>query len=184
MSEAQLAENLGATYLTESPLVAELLSLEQPQDPDIAVHTANTVMSMQVPFVSGVDSATLMRVRQDDGEAFQAFREALEQRLKEIQLERDPETAATMARHVVHELTTVQVPAIERKVRALRAKGLLEGGLAFAGLVGAVATVGASLIATAMAVLAGAKTIADYRMNIRENPAYFLWKVSNAKKET
>ena len=85
--------------------------------------------------------------------------------------------------HAVHELATVQVAAINRKVEAMRTKGLIEGGIAIAGLLGAVTGGTASLLATAGAVLAGAKTFADYQMTIRENPAFFLSKVGRARRE-
>jgi hypothetical protein len=176
-TQAMLAAQYDAAYLTRSRVTADLLGLEQRASQDIPVHTANAIVSLDVPFAEGADLSTLMRIRQDDGEAFQAFREALEQKLREVQLEQDPERARVKAEHAVHELATVQAAAVARSVGALRKKGLLEGAIALAGLLAAVSTNGLSLLATAHAALSGWKTLEDYRTKVRESPAYFLWKV-------
>jgi hypothetical protein len=139
-----------------------------------------TLLNLDVPFAADADIATLMRLRRDEGEAFELFRLELEKQLRAIQLEADPEKARILAMHAVHEIEEVGVAAVASKLKSLKAKGSIDGAIGVAGLAGAVATGGWSLAATAHAVLSGAKTAKEYLIGRREHPAFFVWRVKDA----
>jgi SRSO17 transposase len=81
----------------------------------------------------------------------------------------------------VHELTEVQVHAINEKIRYLKKKSFADATLLMAGLAGSVQTRGWSLLASAHAAVNGYKTVQEYFQNTRQNPAFFLWKILNKK---
>jgi len=56
-----------------------------------------------------------MDIRNNDGEAFQNFRMELEKHLRELRLENDPENLKLKRENLVHELTEVQVHAVNEK---------------------------------------------------------------------
>ena len=80
----------------------------------------------------------------------------------------------------MHELREVQLTKISQKIKNLKAGAVAEAVIAAAGLVGVAFTSGTSLGATLMAIAAGYHTYSEYREKIRENPAYFLWRIHRA----
>ncbi len=76
----------------------------------------------------------------------------------------------------MHELLEIQLTEVDSAIRRLKRKGILTGIGAIASLAAATAISGASLIATICAAYAGYKTLEEYRISARENPAYFLWR--------
>lgn len=181
--EVALADRLKAHVLARSPLAAEFLSLASPAPgtADVAAHTANVMIDLELPFLNGVSIVDVMRVRQEDGEAFQAFREALEAHLRDLQHEDDPERARVRAAHVQHELATVQLGAVRRQVSAFRKKSFAHALLAAGSFATAVQTGGASLIAAAVAGASLYSAKAEYDASVKSNPAYFLWRVRQGR---
>jgi hypothetical protein len=184
LHENALAANLQAEYLTQSSFAAQVMSRGSSPDISIARHTANTLMTLNLAFAEDTDPETLMRVRQDDGEAFENFRVALEKHFREIQLEPDPSKASMKAQHAVHELEAVQLSAVAQQIRDLQRRATIEGAIGAAGLTASFLTGGLSLIATAVAAARGLQSWNEYRTQVRHHPAFFLWKIlrSDARK--
>lgn len=109
LSELAMAEQLGAIYSTCSELVCELLNTVLPSPNSIPVTTANVFLNMDLLFLSGIDLNALMRIRTEEGEAFQNFRVALDKQMRELRLEDNPERARIKAENAVHELTEVRL---------------------------------------------------------------------------
>src|SRR5215831_14559370 len=57
----------------------------------IPAHTACSLFSIDLPFLEEIDIATLMRIRTEEGQAFQAFRDALERGFRVLRGENDEE---------------------------------------------------------------------------------------------
>lgn len=181
--EVRLADALGARFLTRSRLAAEFLSLAAPTatSNNVVETTLNAVLNLDVPFLEGIAIEDLMRIRQDDGEAFQAFRGALEKELRALELESDSEVAKTKAEHVRHELVSVQLVAIETQIKKFKIKLLADAVLAVGSLLASVPTAGISLVATGIAAASVVKAKAEYDASVKQHPAYFLWRVRKAR---
>jgi hypothetical protein len=175
-TEAMIANDLGALYSTRSELIAEALGTTATADSSISGHSATVLMNMELPFLKDMDVEKLMRVRQEEGEAFENFRTELDKQLRDLRTIDDPKQARIKAENALHELSEVQIREINNKVASLKEKAIVTAGVAATGLVAAVQTGGLSLLATAVAALKGAEVVLDYRKEIKRHPAFFLWK--------
>jgi hypothetical protein len=121
----------------------------------------------------------LMAARSDE-EAFRRFRLQLEKHFRELRTEADPEKRRLKTENAMHELMEIQLTEVDSAIRRLKRKGVLTGlsALATLGAATVAAGPGGSLIATLCAAYAGAKTVEEYRISAKENPAYFLWQTA------
>jgi hypothetical protein len=175
--ENMFAAKFGASYLSKSPFIFRLLEQIVPVEGNIQTNTANALMSVELPFLEEVDIETLMKVRQEEGEAFQSFRLELDKQLRELRLVKDPEALKIKTENAVHELSEVQVHQLDQKLAYLKKRFFAESSVAAASLMGALQSGGLTLPVALIAALQGYKTQAEYQRQKRENPAFFLWKV-------
>lgn len=175
--ENTYAVRFGASYLSNSPLVFKLLEQIVPVEGNIQTNTANALMNVELPFLDEVDIETLMKVRQEEGEAFQSFRLELDKHLRELRLVKDPEALKIKTENVVHELSEVQVHQLDQKLAFLKKKFFAETSVATASLLGALQSGGFTLPVALLAAFLGYKSQTEYQRQKRENPAFFLWKV-------
>ena len=75
----------------------------------------------------------------------------------------------------MHELSGVQVEEIRQKIRSLQKTALAGIAVAAVGLSATVLTSGLSIAAITMALTNGMRSYSEYRKQVRENPAFFLW---------
>ncbi|MBK1990164.1 hypothetical protein A0J48_021990 [Sphaerospermopsis aphanizomenoides BCCUSP55] len=178
-----IASNYRASYLAESQFVFDLLSQFFPTKNNIPINTANIVLNMKLPFLENVDIAKIMEIRMNYGEEFQNFRVHLEKQFKDLRLVKDPQELKIKVENALHELTEVQIHAITQKMRQMRKTSLFVDGLILSGSLLAAIQTGEWSIAGLSAVLAtvarGVKPFIDYENQIKQNPAFFLWKVKN-----
>lgn len=173
--QQSISSELDLSYLTGSDLTAALLGANAGTQ-DLKGFTADTILNLDVPFFSDMTADVVMSVRQSDGEAFHAFRRELEKSVRELRLESDIEKRVIKLENAMHELTEVQVGAVEQKVRQLKKGALTDAAIAVGGLAAGIATSGYSLVAVAVAAARGYKGWRDYQDKVALSPAYFLWK--------
>lgn len=123
-----------------------------------------------------------MRIRQDEGEAFERFRLLLDQKLSSVRETDDPKEAKRSAEYAVHELTQVRMDEISAKLKGVKEKFAANAVIAGLGLAATVQTAGLGLLSTALAVANIGKTVIDYRQEVKRHPAFFLWKVLKSKR--
>lgn len=181
--ESNLASQLGACYLTQSNFVSELLNTAVPAKDSISADVANMIVNLELPILEKVDEITLMRIRTDDGEAFQSFRVELDRRFRDLRLINDASELRAKCQNTVQEITESKIHDINQILKSAKMKVVTDTGIAIAGLVGTVQTGGLSLLATATALIRTAGTINDARDKVRQNPSYFLWKVLRKSKK-
>jgi hypothetical protein len=182
-AELEMADSFGSTYLPTSPFVAELLNKEwsQPQARDLSGDVFNSVLTLELPILEGVSFEKLVDLRHKDGEAFHNFRIALEKGLRELRLTSDPAELQIKIQNLAHELGEVQVAEVNKKLAKIKR-----------GLPGDVSILAGSLLAAILtgglaspAVLGAAGLIYKIRQDliaeVRENPAFFLWKLDKMK---
>lgn len=124
-----LAAQYRAAYLTDLQFSFGLLQRSISADTSIHVDTVNQLLRLDLPYLGNVTADDLMRVRLDEGEAFESFRLALEKSLREIRLEKDPEAAKLLLENALHELCEVQVQEVSRKVEQLKTRFFIDATL-------------------------------------------------------
>ncbi len=174
-----IANRMGASYLSESPFIFDLLKQFFPLRNEIPINTANTLLNMDLPFLEQVDISTLMSIRLSSGEEFQNFRLHLDKQFKELRLVRDPEELKIKAENAMHELHDIQIQAINQKIKQTRKVGVLDAVVLTGSLWASIQTGSWSIagLAAAIAAARGYKPFVDYSNQVRQNPAFFLWKV-------
>jgi len=90
---------------------------------------------------------------------------------------KDPNELKIKAENAVHELSQVQIHQINKKVNELKSKLRADVVVIVGGLAASIQTAGWSLVASALAAAHGYKTVKEYQSQLRQNPAFFLWKV-------
>jgi len=173
-----IANRFGASYLTESRFVFDLLSQFFSTKNDIPTNTANVLLNIELPFLEKIDVSALMEIRMNYGEEFQNFRLYLDKQFRDLRLVKDPNELKLKAENALHELNDVQIQAINQKVRQIRRSVALDAVVLVGGLLAAVQTGPwsiAGLAAAATTAARGYKPFVDYSSQVRQNPAFFLW---------
>ena len=179
LKELALSEVLGASYFTGSEFAHSLLGAHDPAQ-SVEHHTAACILNLDLPYFEDIAIRDLMKVRNDDGDAFRLFRAELERQLRELRTEADPDTLKRKAENAIHELGVVQVAEVDRKIRSLKKRAWADMTIAAGGLVATVVASGWSIAAT-VAALASLYRSGSQRMQVGDNPAYFLWKARSKK---
>lgn len=174
-----IANRLAASYLSKSRFVFELLSQFFSVQNKIASNTANILLNMELPFLDKVDIPTLMSIRLTDGEEFQNFRLHLDKQFRELRLVKDPEELRLKAENALHELSEIQIHAIKQRIGQIRRVGTFDVVVLLGTLLASIQTGEWSIVGLSAAVAAarGYKPFVDYSNQIKQNPAFFLWKV-------
>lgn len=178
-TEFAMSAGLGMSFLTSSPLVNELLTRFFPTEKRSSVNTANIVLNIDVPFLENISTENLMRVRSEEGEAFENFRNELTNQLWDLQSEPDALRRNEKARKVLHNLGRTQTHQLEMKAKGLQKGALSEVVVLTAALTGSImanATPTAAVLAAGSALAGVAKIVSAYREAIRSSPVFFLWK--------
>jgi hypothetical protein len=175
-----IANRLGASYLTESPFVFDLLSHLFSDKSDIPTNTANVLLNIELPFLEEIDISSLMEIRMNYGEEFQNFRLYLDKQFRDLRLVKDPNEFKLKAENALHELYNIQIQAINTKIGQIRKSAALDAVVLVGGLLAAFQSSPlsiAGLAAAGTAVARGCKPFVDYSSQVRQNPAFFLWQV-------
>jgi hypothetical protein len=178
LEEISIATDLNAVFSTQSTFNDKILkSSTLKMRRGIEENAIDCVLKMKLPFMNKISAQDLMSIRQNDGEEFSNFRANLEGRLRDLRTESDPSIVKEKIIDLEHELSVVQIRALDVKVKNVRRVALADIGIATLGLAAGIATSGWSLLGTFAAALQGVKTFSEYQDKVRENPCYFLWKV-------
>lgn len=176
-----VADKCKASYLCESQFVLDFLNQFFSVRNDISTNTANVLLSMELPFLEQIDTSALMNIRLNYGEEFQNFRLHLDKQLKDLRLIEDPEQLRIKAENALHEITEIQIQAIKQKVEQFNKTRILDAIVLVGSLFASVHT-GEWGITALAAGARGYKPFIDSSSQIRQNPAFFLWKVLQSSK--
>lgn len=175
-TELALSVQLGASYLCFSEFRNSLLANFFPVTVNVAEHSANVFLQLSLPFLDEIDTETLMKVRRDDGEAFQVFRRELERQFWDLRTEEDPYRLRIKAEKVMHDLATVQHELLILKLNQIRRGALANAVVLSATLAATFLANGHYLPALIGAAAGGYKLKSDYDAALRQNASFFLWK--------
>lgn len=170
---------LKATYIANNPFTAGFLDRCLGDAPhSIPETTSKIVMNLELPNVAALQLDTLLEARQKDGEAFKNFRVELEARLREFAGIQDASALQRKVTNVSHELHEVQLLKIRNTVASLHRNFLGDAAVNVVSLGIAWLTGGWGWAAPAVTAARMAKNLNDHQAKVRENPCYFLWKMS------
>lgn len=185
-SDLVASEELAVPIGAGIPLEARLLSALRP------THTeAEVAFHLQLPVVEGLGVKDLLALREAEGDAFDAFRVALNQAMSERLKEDGSKDPAKIASEIEDELLEPTLVDLRSRLaaaeKALGRKHLVHASLA--GLATVCGLLGEPTVATGL--LAGAATSAtkaefdaiEKRGEVESNNMYFLWKVDHAVRE-
>ena len=174
--DGSFAANNGLALSTRSPLLFEALRRAIPTQSSPQIHTANVFLNLDLPLLDDINTAQLMRVRQEEGEAFANFRFALDQKLAALRVQEDPHKAKAMASEAIRDLTETQLHDVRLKMRSIRESFKLGAAGTIVSLAAAVQTHGWSLLGGAASSIPLANSVLQYRKESKRHPAFFLWK--------
>lgn len=172
------AERCGASLNLNNSLSLNVLNTLSVDTGGLKSSAANALLNLKLPLLDDVDLDTLVRVRQEEGEAFQAFRRAFEVGVRELRATTDPALLKIRQENFVHELAELQVAECESKVVKLRKKLAIEAAVGILGVTAAIQTGGWSLLGALTAMMQGYKTYEEYAATRSTTPGYFLWRLS------
>ncbi len=178
-SDVTRAARLGGFFLTESPLVSNLLQHALPDESSVEADVANGLMRLELPVLDGITYERIMDVRNAEQDAFGAFRTGLECKMKELRLIKDPNDLALRLRNVAHDLTRSEVADVKHRLARLQRRALADVALLSVGLLAAIQSCGWGALTAAYAVAHGYHTYSEYRNNVRESPGYFMWSITH-----
>jgi hypothetical protein len=179
--ENSLASSFGTTYLTHSEFVYQLLQKSIPLATDLKTDVLNLTMGLNLPLLENVTLEHILDIREKDGEAFENFRIELERQLRELRTIAEPSELKVRLENTTHELTNVQIREIDKKISSVKGKMFPDAMILVGGLITTIQTNGWTLPALIYAIQNGYKTYQEYVSGVKENPAFFLWKVANKK---
>lgn len=178
--EMMVASSLGASYISDNKFTSDLITNNFELNDSIANFTATQMLNVDLPFMEKIGIDTVMDVRRNEADVFTNFRMELEKQFREMRLITDEKELKAKIDNVFHELNEVQEQKIQTKLNQLKDRLGWNLAMAFGGLAAGIQTNGFSLLATATAAGNGYKDYKEYRNDIKENPAYFLWRLKSA----
>ena len=164
-------------FLTESTFLADLLRVRS--GPTLSEVVARFALELDLPVLAGISVEDLMKVRNEYGEAFHAFRLTLQRHLRELRTLQDTSVIEKKLQNLQHELEEVQVGDVEREARRIQREVLRSLVIGAVSVGAAVPTTGWSLTGLAAAATAAYRAGSGYRDRVKEHPAFFLWKLKN-----
>lgn len=171
-----IAKHLGTQPIVSTEFESGLLRINS-SEKSIQSTTAENLINMELPFVSRIDADKLMKWRQDEV-VFNNFRSKMEEYLRQARYITDPVELKRFHDDFIHEVTNVQLPQLNNKLRSLSAK--FGRNLAISTTVGLMAAMQGAQFETATAIgtgVQGLSSLWDYRADRRENPFFFLHKI-------
>ena len=177
LSDLVNAGQLHSLLLTSSPLIGELLASHPSTTSGLETDLARLSLQVDVPVLTSVSVADLMRVRSENGEAFQNFRRLLQRRVRDLRRIDDPSDLSLKLEEASHELTELQVQEVSAAINRVRREFAYEGLVAAASIAAILPTGGASLASLVGVGIKASGTLNRYLREARAHPAYFLWRL-------
>lgn len=174
-TEFRLARSLKAAYFMKSSFAFS--ALQYTLDDVKVQRPMSTLASIDLPFIADVDPEVLIRMRNEESDAFERFRRHIDKHLRTIASTDDSKRPAKID-DVAAEL---QYEAAEVGAVVLRAQKKLaaHGTVAAAALTAGVLSSGWTVPLAVTAAASAYSAYQDYRAKV-EAPAYFLWRVLSA----
>ncbi|GAA0870874.1 hypothetical protein GCM10009117_00190 [Gangjinia marincola] len=181
-NETFIASNLNSTYLCDNNFTNNLITENFETKQNIPAYTATQIMNLDLPFLENLDIQKLMDIRLYEENVFTNFRLELEKSFRELRNETDEKILKQKAENIFHELDEVQGQKIKNKIDHIKKQASVNAIVGLGGLASSFHTGGFSLLATAVAMGKGYTDYLSYNKEVKNNPAYLLWKSKKASR--
>ena len=178
ISELHYTSLMGNSYFTRSPFIADLMDYLFGKTQNIRENAYHLGLKLDLPTIDNVSLEKIMSIRVSDGEAFYNFRVELEKQMRDLRNITDPIQLQIKLQNISHELETVQINEINKKLSHLK-KSLLAESLIYLSSLYASTQFGLKgLLGSLVGIGWGAlRSYNDKWVPVKDNPAYFLWRV-------
>lgn len=180
-SDLHTGEQLGIPVGVGIPYETEILRSIRP----VKASETEVAMQLDLPVVNGLPPSEVIKLRENEGDAFEAFRYALRTAMKARLSSSESPNATAIAQEIKHDVVLPALNDIRRRLTAadalLRRKHHVNIGIAGLGTVcGLMGSPTAALALTGAAIASG--TAAEMRSyeeerDISLSDMYFLWKI-------
>lgn len=182
VSDFALSQHLGLPLAQEGTFQWSPTGRRMPLTPQ------NVALELSLPVLSGLPPSDIVKLRQDEHDAFESFRSAITKAMQEQISRSDDEDPKRVAHDVVDEYVRPELATIERRFRSARqamssksAVSLIVGSMATTvGVTSAVPLITTTGVAAAATVIKHLSDYIDRRSEIKLNDMYFLWRASRA----
>ncbi len=135
-------------------------------------------MKLELPVVDGLQMNDIISIRQNSGEAFHNFRNALNERLLSLRLINDANELKKRLDNISYELSETQVATVKKEYRKILRSLGVDIAVFSASLLASYYTGGLTLIGAAGAAFKGIGDYKKYLSEVKENNGYFFWKIN------
>lgn len=180
LNEILFSKSFNSMYLTQNTFTSELLSIPYLPTNHISSDLANLALSLDLPIIGDIGLDALLKIRTDDGQAFENFRISLQSKLNELRLITNPVELSQKLENLKHELLEVEINSVNKAYRSIRKNLNIDAAILVGSLVSSYFTGGLTLVGAAGALLKGGTDFSKYFSEVKENNGYFLWKVKKA----
>ena len=127
---------LNARYLTDRPVDADLLSLMDAVPQSAQPPRFRPKISHELPYIDGLDTKTLLKLRRDEGEAFNVYRDRVRQLVEDASLSESEfrEAFRDLVEPELHKIEKAVATAKKMVRGSVREKLVFGAGLATVGL--------------------------------------------------
>jgi hypothetical protein len=167
---------------THSPLIAHLLRPDPGVPSPVEAELAQIALQLDVPVLANASVATLMNVRQNNGQAFANFRTALSRGMRSLRSISDAADRARGIQDLAHEFASCQVQEVDAAIKRVKGELAIEGIAAIASLAAVIPTSAGSagFFGLLGSVFSSGLTLKKYVSEIKGHPGYFLWQLKRA----
>jgi hypothetical protein len=184
-SDLYLANLAGAHFLTTIRSSKDLAtaSLSKSNSSNAVL---NTLLKMELPFLSGVTLQDLANARENEA-AFNDFRVALDKAFKEIESIGIEERQRRLD-EIVRDLILAPLARLDKRMNSLNRDVYIDAALAVGTFVATFVSGGNTLL-TVASIAAAAKVLESYKKDkgdqdkIREHPSLFYWEATRAARK-
>ncbi len=192
------SKTIGSSFLTEDSVHIDLMNSLNPEN-DIRRKNslAQKYLTSTVPFVEDVKLKDLMKLRENEGDAFLIYKQALDQAMTELK-DSNSNFKAKDAKELYSDVIAPSIAKMNQRVKTARKTLLQEtyrpalglvGSISFGLLSGIIPSETAAIASAVGATSCGADmlkkimTLGDSEKAIQNEPFYFLWKVKQKVKK-
>jgi len=175
--EVYLSKQLNCMYVSKSLITSDLLKMSVAQQ-DMKTDLTNLSMHLNLPVVDSLSVEEIIGIRQNSGEAFHNFRNALNEKLLDLRFVDDSDELKMKLENISYELNEIQVAEVSKEYRKILRSLKLDVAIFSGCLLTSFCTGGLSLVGAAGAAIKGMTDYAKYLSEVKENNGYFLWRIN------
>lgn len=179
--ELYLAKSMNCTYLAQSRLTSDLLNVSYGKN-DVKSDLANLSMLIDLPICRELSLKEIVKIRYEHGEAFYNFRNALNTKLIEARGINEPSKLKERVDEISFELDQIYVHNLKKEYKKIIKSIGIDALFLTGSLLTSFHLGNLTLLGAAGATYKGFNDYSKYLTEVKQNDAYFLWKLKQSCK--